>query len=60
LAKNLQLAERTSVHLDLIRGVAALAVMVGHVRGLFFVDFPFFANKSLAYRVLYAVTGFGH
>ena len=34
--------------------------MLGHVRGLFFVDFPFLANKSFAYRVLYAVTGFGH
>ena len=34
--------------------------MIGHVRGLFFLDFPFLADKSLAYRVLYAVTGFGH
>src|SRR5713101_2621714 len=34
--------------------------MLGHVRGLFFLDFPFLANRSLAYRVLYAVTGFGH
>jgi peptidoglycan/LPS O-acetylase OafA/YrhL len=34
--------------------------MLGHVRGLFFVDFPFLANKSLAYRALYAVTGLGH
>jgi len=60
LGKKFQLAERASVHLDLIRGVSALAVMVGHVRGLFFVDFPFLANKSLLYLVLYAVTGFGH
>jgi peptidoglycan/LPS O-acetylase OafA/YrhL len=60
LAKKLQLAERASVHLDLIRGVSALAVMLGHVRGLFFVDFPFLANKSIASRVIYAVTGFGH
>jgi peptidoglycan/LPS O-acetylase OafA/YrhL len=60
LAKKSQLAERASVHLNLIRGVSALAVMLGHVRGLFFVDFPFLANRSLAYRVLYAVTGFGH
>jgi len=34
--------------------------MLGHVRGLFFVDFPLLASKSFAYRVLYAVTGFGH
>ena len=44
----------------LIRGVSALAVMFGHVRGLFFVDFSFLANKSPAYRALYAITGFGH
>jgi peptidoglycan/LPS O-acetylase OafA/YrhL len=60
LAKKLQLSARASVHLDLIRGVSALAVMLGHVRGLFFVDFPFLADKSIAYRLLYAVTGFGH
>jgi peptidoglycan/LPS O-acetylase OafA/YrhL len=60
VTKKFQLAERASVHLNLIRGVSALAVMLGHVRGLFFVDFPFLANKSFAYRVLYAVTGFGH
>jgi peptidoglycan/LPS O-acetylase OafA/YrhL len=55
-----QLAKRASVHLDLIRGVSALAVLLSHVRGLFFVDFPFLANKSLAHRFLYAGTGFGH
>jgi peptidoglycan/LPS O-acetylase OafA/YrhL len=37
-----------------------MAVMLGHVRGLFFVDFPFLTNKSIAYRLLYAATGFGH
>jgi peptidoglycan/LPS O-acetylase OafA/YrhL len=60
LAKKFQLTERASAHLDLIRGVSALAVMLGHVRGLFFVDFPFLTNKSLACRALYAVTGLGH
>ena len=60
MAKKFQLAERASVHLDLIRGVAALAVMLGHVRGLFFVDFPFLTNKSLVNRALYIVTGYGH
>jgi peptidoglycan/LPS O-acetylase OafA/YrhL len=55
-----QLNKRTSVHLDLIRGVSALAVMLGHVRGLFFIDFPELARPSSLLRVLYAVTGFGH
>src|SRR5260370_10212961 len=60
LNKSSHLAARSSVHLDLIRGVSALAVMLGHVRGLFFLDFPFLTDKSLMYRALYAVTGFGH
>jgi len=54
------LAKRTSVHLDAIRGVSALAVLLHHLRGLFFVDYPFLANKSFFLTVLYAVTGYGH
>ena len=34
--------------------------MLYHLRGLFFVDFPFIANKSLLISGLYAVTGYGH
>jgi peptidoglycan/LPS O-acetylase OafA/YrhL len=60
LPKQPLLAKRTSVHLDLIRGVSAAAVMLYHLRGLFFVDFPFLANKSLLSTALYAVTGYGH
>ena len=55
-----RLAKRTSVHLDLIRGVSALAVLLYHLRGLFFVDFPFLTNKSFLSTALYAVTGYGH
>jgi peptidoglycan/LPS O-acetylase OafA/YrhL len=46
--------------LDLIRGVSAIAVMLYHLRGLFFVDFPFLADKSLVSAGIYAVTGYGH
>jgi peptidoglycan/LPS O-acetylase OafA/YrhL len=46
--------------LDAIRGTSALAVMLYHLRGLFFVDFPYLANKSLPVAGLYAVTGYGH
>jgi peptidoglycan/LPS O-acetylase OafA/YrhL len=60
VAKEPRLARRTSVHLDLIRGVSAIAVMLYHLRGLFFVDFPFLLNKSLVSSGLYAVTGYGH
>jgi peptidoglycan/LPS O-acetylase OafA/YrhL len=55
-----RIAGRTSVHLDLIRGVSAIAVMLYHLRGLFFVDFPFLIDKSLVSAGLYAVTGYGH
>jgi peptidoglycan/LPS O-acetylase OafA/YrhL len=58
--KKLHLSERTSVHLDLIRGVSALAVMFSHVRGLFFADYSNLVHPSVLQRVLYAVTGFGH
>ncbi|HTC63529.1 MAG TPA: acyltransferase [Candidatus Saccharimonadales bacterium] len=60
MPKEFRLAKRTSVHLDAIRGVSALAVMLYHLRGLFFVDFPYIANKSLFISGLYAVTGYGH
>ncbi len=60
MPKEFRLAKRTSVHLDLIRGVSAAAVMVYHLRGLFFVDYPYLANKSFFSTALYAVTGYGH
>ena len=31
-----------------------------HLRGLFFVDYPYLSNKSAFSTVLYAVTGYGH
>jgi peptidoglycan/LPS O-acetylase OafA/YrhL len=34
--------------------------MVGHVRGLFFIDYSYISNPSLMHKALYAVTGFGH
>jgi len=60
LPKEFRLTKRTSVHLDAIRGVSALAVLLYHLRGLFFVDYPFLARKSLFASALYAVSGYGH
>jgi peptidoglycan/LPS O-acetylase OafA/YrhL len=34
--------------------------MLYHLRGLFFVDYPYLTNKSLFSTALYAVTGYGH
>lgn len=44
----------------MIRGLSALAVMLGHVRGLFFTDYPELSHPSAFLHLLYAVTGFGH
>ena len=49
-----------SAHLDLIRGLAAWAVMWGHLRGLFFVDFPQVTRHSVWLGSIYFLTGFGH
>ena len=44
----------------MIRGIAALAVMIGHIRGLFFLDYKDLASPSPPVAFLYAVTGLGH
>lgn len=50
-----------SDHLDMLRGTAALAVMLGHLRGLFFVDLYDIAWKpGIPLKILYAATAFGH
>ncbi|HTA58926.1 MAG TPA: acyltransferase [Candidatus Baltobacteraceae bacterium] len=55
-----KLTAAASDSLDLIRALAACAVMVGHVRALFFVDFRQLAHKSWPLQALYFLTGFGH
>lgn len=54
------LAPLPSAHLDLMRGIAALAVMWGHVRGNFFVDFQDLHHPNLFLKAVYFATGFGH
>lgn len=49
-----------SVKLDLVRGLAAIAVMIGHVRGLFFQDYTSLVAPGVGTKFLYAVTGLGH
>jgi len=58
--KATSLTQRASARLDMVRGIAALAVMVGHIRGLFFLDYSDLASPSPAVTLLYAVTGLGH
>ncbi|HEY8715494.1 MAG TPA: acyltransferase [Candidatus Acidoferrum sp.] len=55
-----ELSRSVSAHLDFIRSVAAWAVMWGHLRAFFFVDFQNLSHPSIFLKVLYFVTGFGH
>jgi peptidoglycan/LPS O-acetylase OafA/YrhL len=43
-----------------MRGIAAWAVMWGHVRGNFLVDFQDLHHPNLFLKAVYFVTGFGH
>jgi peptidoglycan/LPS O-acetylase OafA/YrhL len=58
--RSFALTSSGSAHLDLIRAVAAWAVMWGHLRGLFFVDFPETPQHSAWLGAIYFLTGFGH
>jgi peptidoglycan/LPS O-acetylase OafA/YrhL len=49
-----------SAHLDLIRGLAAWAVMWDHLRGLFFVDFQQLNRPTPLLKIIYFFTGFGN
>jgi peptidoglycan/LPS O-acetylase OafA/YrhL len=58
--KKSQLTQRASVHLDMARGLAALAVLFGHVRGLFFVPYHELTHHSIALAAFYGATTLGH
>ena len=48
------------VWLDLIRGLSAILVMLGHLRGFIFVDFGQLQSPSIFSKLLYFSTGLGH
>jgi peptidoglycan/LPS O-acetylase OafA/YrhL len=54
------LTPAASAHLDLIRGLAAWAVLWDHLRGLFFVDFQQLNHPTPFLKVIYFFTGFGN
>jgi peptidoglycan/LPS O-acetylase OafA/YrhL len=60
IAEPRALAPATSAHLDLIRGLAAWAVMWGHLRADFFVDYSQLQIRSPLSKLLYFLTGFGN
>ena len=52
-------ATRASDHLDMIRGLAAIAVLYGHARFLL-IPSPSGRNESILTKVLYVLSGYGH
>lgn len=59
-AEAVKAASPASVHLDAIRGLAALVVFLNHWRALFFADYSQLSHPSIAAKVFYALTGLGH
>lgn len=55
-----RIGERGSAVLDMLRAVSAGMVMIGHVRGLFFVPYADIANKDWGKQALYFITSLGH
>ncbi len=55
-----RVSARMSRDLDLLRACSALVVVLGHVRGLFFVEWKLVLKPSIAQRAAYLVTSFGH
>jgi len=48
------------VHLDFLRGLAALLVVSEHLRAFFFVTFPELQSPGILAKAFYLVTGLGH
>ena len=49
-----------SIHFDLLRGLAALFVLLGHWRNIFFVDFPQLAAYRSVLAIPYLLSAVGH
>lgn len=59
-ARKTRLTQRASVHLDMARGLAALAVLFDHVRALFFVPYHELPRHSVTLAAFYGATTLGH
>jgi peptidoglycan/LPS O-acetylase OafA/YrhL len=51
---------RWSTHLDLLRGLAALLVFLGHMRVLLFIEYSEISNPSFLIKRLNSLTVLGH
>ena len=48
------------VHLDMVRGLAAFLVLIGHLRGFIFIPFDELKGHNIIDTAVWAITGFGH
>lgn len=48
-----------AAHLDMLRGLAAVAVMISHLRGYIFADFFTVVNPGVVAKMFYGATGVG-
>lgn len=60
LPQNLTVSPRASAYLDAIRGIAAFLVVIGHVRGLFYVPYSQVSAPNGFTKIIYFITSFGH
>jgi peptidoglycan/LPS O-acetylase OafA/YrhL len=49
-----------SLHLDALRGIAAVGVCLSHLRDFFFRDYPMLPHHNLLLAAVYLATGLGH
>jgi peptidoglycan/LPS O-acetylase OafA/YrhL len=56
----MEINERFSVYMHQVRWIAALAVVIGHIRTLMFVNYNAVEHKTILVRAFYFLTGFGH
>jgi peptidoglycan/LPS O-acetylase OafA/YrhL len=59
-AKGIQSAHHALTHLDAVRGLAALAVVLYHLREIFFVPSQEVARMSVIIKGIYVLSGLGH
>jgi peptidoglycan/LPS O-acetylase OafA/YrhL len=55
-----KLSPSSVILIDWLRGLAAVEVLLGHVRGLFMQDYEAVRRPSLFWKAFYALSGLGH
>jgi peptidoglycan/LPS O-acetylase OafA/YrhL len=53
-------ADHRLLHLDMLRGLAAIGVVIGHTRSFTILDYAIVKTDSVVVQLLYFLTGLGH